>query len=88
MTIRLPSDLEALVEKRVASGAYSSAEEVVRRALEVLDSEETWSEDERRALDHKIARALEQVATGSVLGPEEARRRLAAMRERHLAERR
>jgi putative addiction module CopG family antidote len=79
--------LEALVQKRLASGAYRNAEEVVRRALQVLEDEETWTADERWALDEKIDRALEQVARGEVYGPDEARRKLAAMRERHLAER-
>ena len=43
------------------------------------------TDEERRALDHKIDRALEQVAAGQVCGPEEARRKLAALRESHLA---
>jgi hypothetical protein len=46
--------------------------------LEALESEETWSKEERRALDEKIDRALEQVAPGRVYGPEESRRKLAA----------
>jgi hypothetical protein len=47
--------------------------------------EENWSDEERRALDEKIDRALDQVAAGKVYGPDEARRKLAAMRESHLA---
>jgi hypothetical protein len=43
--------------------------------------EENWSDEERRALDEKIDRALDQVAAGKVYGPDEARRKLAAMRE-------
>ncbi len=49
------------------------------------DPEENWSDEERRALDEKIDRALEQVAAGRVYGPEEARQKLAAMRKSHLA---
>ena len=79
-------DLEAGIRKRLASGAYASAEEVIRRALEVLDAEETWTDEERQALDEKIDRALEQVAAGKTYGPEEARQKLAMMREAHLAD--
>jgi len=84
MSLQLPTDLEALVQKRLASGAYTSAEDVIRRALEAQEAEESWTEEERRALDAKIDRALEQIATGNMYGPEEARQKLATMREAHL----
>jgi Arc/MetJ-type ribon-helix-helix transcriptional regulator len=85
MQLNVPPDLEALVQKRLATGAFANAEDVIRRALETLEAEESWTDEERRALDHKIDRALEQVAAGQVCGPEEARRKLAALRESHLA---
>jgi Arc/MetJ-type ribon-helix-helix transcriptional regulator len=85
MQLTIPSDLEALVQKRLASGAFANAEEVLRRTLEAQDDEENWTEEERRALGEKIYRALEQCAAGEVYGPDEARRKLAAMREAHLA---
>jgi len=34
-------DLEALVQKRLATGAFANAEDVIRRALENLDAEES-----------------------------------------------
>ena len=85
MQVNVPPDLEVLVQKRLATGAFANAEDVIRRALETLDAEESWTEEERRALDEKIDRALEQVAAGRVYGPEEARRKLAALREVHLS---
>ena len=85
MQLTIPTDLEVLVQERLASGAFANAEDVVRRALEVLDDEESWTESERQALDRKIDCALEQVAAGTTHWPEEARRILAAMRETHLA---
>ena len=51
------------------------------------DAEENWSDEERRALDEKIDRALKQAAAGQVHGAQEAKRKLAAMREAHLANR-
>lgn len=85
MALQLPTDLEALVQKRLASGAYASAEEVVRRALEAQEAEDIWTDEERSALDVKIDRALEQVAAGKIYGPEQARKMLGTMREAHLA---
>lgn len=87
MTLQLSGDLEALVRKRLASGAYIDVEDVVRRALEALEAEESWTAEERQALDEKIDRAQGQVAAGKVYGPDEARRKLASMRETHLANR-
>jgi len=63
------SDIEALVNKRLATGAFVKAEDVIRRALEALDAEESWTDEERRALDEKIDRALEQVAAGRTYKP-------------------
>lgn len=86
MQLNIPPDLQPLIDKRLSSGEYASAEEVFRRALEALEVEETWNEEERRALDEKIDRALAQVGAGKIYGPEDARRKLAAMRETHLSE--
>jgi len=83
MKLNVPPDLEALVQRRLATGAF--AEDVIRRALETLDAEENWTGEERRALDEKIDRALQQVADGRVYGPDEARRKLAGLKEAHLA---
>jgi Arc/MetJ-type ribon-helix-helix transcriptional regulator len=85
MQFNVPPDLEILVQKRLATGSFENAEEVFRRALETLEAEESWTAEERGALDEKIDRALAQVAAGNIYGPDEARRKLAAMRETHLA---
>ena len=86
MPLTVPPDLEALVQKQLATGAFASAEDVIRRALETLDAEESWTSEERSVIDEKIDRALEQVGAGRVYGPEEARRKLAALRDAHLAD--
>jgi Arc/MetJ-type ribon-helix-helix transcriptional regulator len=85
MQFNVPPDLQNLVEKRLSSGDCANVEDVFRRALKTLDAEESWTDEERRALDEKIDRALEQVAAGKVYGPDEARQKLAAMRGAHLA---
>ena len=69
MQLNVPSDLEAMLQKRLSTGAFASAEDLIRRALEALDAEENWTDEQRRALDHKIDCALDQVAGGRVYGP-------------------
>ena len=85
MLFEVPPDLELLLKKRLATGSFENAEDVFRRALLSLDAQETWTAEERRALDEKIDLALEQVGAGRTYSPDEARRKLAAMRETHLA---
>jgi Arc/MetJ-type ribon-helix-helix transcriptional regulator len=85
MQFNVPPDLEMLVQKRLATGSFENVEDVFRSALETLDAEESWTAEERDALDNMIDCALEQVATGKVYGPDEALRKLAAMRQLHLA---
>jgi Arc/MetJ-type ribon-helix-helix transcriptional regulator len=87
MQLNIPPDLEALIQTRLATGAFASAEEVIRHALEIMDAKENWTVEERRALDEKIDRALEQAAAGTVYGPEEARRKLAELKQAHMASR-
>ena len=80
-----PPDLEALLQKRLATGAFANVEDVIRRALETLVAEESWTGKECSALDEKIDRALEQAAAGRMFASDEARRKLAALRETQLA---
>lgn len=87
MHLNVPPDLEALVHKRLATGSFANAEEVIRRALEAQDAEETWSEEELPSLDAKIGRALKQVEAGNIYGPEEARLKLNSLRNAHLLSR-
>lgn len=52
MQVNVPADLEALIEKRMSSGAYNSIEEVLRSALLAQDEQETLS-----ACEHDAVRA-------------------------------
>ena len=74
------------MQKRLATGAFASAEEVFRRALEILDAEESWTEEDRQALNAKIARGLEQLDRGEGIQGEEARARLQKRKAAWLAE--
>jgi Arc/MetJ-type ribon-helix-helix transcriptional regulator len=49
MELNIPPDLETLINKRLSSGGYSNAEDVLRRALEAQDAEESWTDEERHA---------------------------------------
>ena len=86
MELNLPPDLEALVNKRLSSGGYSSVEEVLRRALEAQDAEESWTEEERRAISARIETGYQQALRGELLDGEQVRRELDTKKESWLRE--
>lgn len=81
MQLDLPPDLEQLIHKRLSSGGYASVEDVLRHALEAQDAEESWSEDERRALAGHIEYGFLQAERGELIGGEQVRDGIQAMKE-------
>jgi antitoxin ParD1/3/4 len=57
MNVSLTPQLEALVTRKVTTGLYSSASEVVREALRLLDEHD-------RIREHRLAQLREEVAVG------------------------
>jgi Arc/MetJ-type ribon-helix-helix transcriptional regulator len=81
MQLTLPSDVEALIKKRLSSGGYASAEDVLRRALEAQDAEESWTDEERRALSAHIEEGYLQAERGELIDPVQARQEIQAMKD-------
>jgi Arc/MetJ-type ribon-helix-helix transcriptional regulator len=81
MQLNVPPDLEALIKKRLSSGGYASAEDVLRRALEAQDAEESWTDDERRALSAHIEEGFLQAERGELTDGAQARLEIANMKE-------
>jgi Arc/MetJ-type ribon-helix-helix transcriptional regulator len=86
MQLNVPPDLENLINKRLSSGAYASAEDVLRRALEAQDAEESWTDEERRALSSRIEEGYLQAERGELIDGAQARREIQAMKDRWLQE--
>jgi antitoxin ParD1/3/4 len=82
MQLKLPPDLETLINKRLSSGAYSDAEDVLRRALEAQDAEQSWTDEERRALSVHIEEGYQQAERGELIDSAQARREIQAMKEK------
>ena len=82
MQLNLPPDLETLVNKRLSTGAYTDAEDVLRRALEAQDAEESWTDEERRALSAHIEEGYQQAERGQLIDGAQARRDIEAMKEK------
>ena len=82
MQLDIPPDLETLINKRLSSGAYRNAEDVLRRALEAQDAEESWTEEERRALCAHIEEGYQQAERGQLIDGTQGRRDVEAMKEK------
>ncbi|MGA8027816.1 MAG: hypothetical protein WB992_11775 [Bryobacteraceae bacterium] len=81
MQLNVPPDLETLIHKRLSSGAYRNAEDVLRGALEAQDAEESWTDEERRALSAHIEEGYQQAERGQLIDGTQARRDIEAMKE-------
>jgi antitoxin ParD1/3/4 len=64
MNISLTKELEQLVQKKVRSGRYPSASEVVREALRLLEERDQLREAHMKKLREKIALGLAQLDRG------------------------
>lgn len=81
MQLNVPPDLESLINKRLSSGGYTNAEDVLRRALEALDAEENWTDEERRALSAHLEESYLQAERGELIDGSQARREIQAMKD-------
>lgn len=82
MHLNLPPDLEMLINRRLSTGAYANTEDVLRRALEAQDAEESWTDEERRALSAHIEEGYQQAERGQLIDATQARRDIAGMKEK------
>jgi Arc/MetJ-type ribon-helix-helix transcriptional regulator len=81
MHLNVPPDLETLINKRLSTGDYESVEDVLRRALEAQDAEESWTEEERTALSAHIEEGYQQAERGELIDGTRVRREIQAMKE-------
>ncbi len=81
MQLKVPPDLETLIKKRLSSGAYMDAEDVLRRALEAQDAEESWTDEERQALSAHIEEGYLQAERGELIDGAQARREIQEMKD-------
>ena len=87
MQLTIPPDLQALIEKRIATGAYETPEDVLRRALETQDEEESMTEEERQAISDHIEEGVQQAERGELFDEDEVRIHLDEFKEQWLKRR-
>lgn len=58
LSITLPPELAKMVRDKVKSGTYSSNSEVIREALRLLQTQETFQAEKLAALKEKVERSI------------------------------
>jgi antitoxin ParD1/3/4 len=79
-------ELEALIQKRLQSGAFDSVEEVIFRALEAQGEQEDWLHENKEAINEKIELAMAQLHRGEGIPGDQLRARLEERKAAFLAE--
>ena len=88
MTIQINRpEIEALIQQRLHSGAFESAEDVLFDALEIQAEREAWLQENKDAINSKIERGLAQLDRGEGIPGDDLGQRLEADKAAWLADR-
>lgn len=71
MTIELKPDQEYRIAKAMRSGAYQNPDDVIDRALEVLQEQDAWLTANREAIDAKIRKGIDELNRGEGIPEDE-----------------
>lgn len=80
MEIRLRPELEELIKQDVQRGPYESVNEFVEHAVAMLHEQEAWLAANRAEIQTKVAEGCASAERGELMGPDEARARLAELK--------
>ena len=76
MNVSLTPELDKFVAGKVESGRYTSASEVVREALRLLEEHDSARSAQIAIFNRELAATLESLDRGKHVKPESLRRRL------------
>jgi antitoxin ParD1/3/4 len=76
MNVSLTTELEKFVSAKVESGRYSSASEVVREALRLLEEHDQARSVQLAGFNQELGRRLDMLDHGRHVSPTDARARL------------
>ena len=82
MNVSLTPELEKFVTDKVASGRYTSASEVVREALRLLEREERSRKEQIEDFNRELQARVEALDRGERVTGEEFRKEVAERMER------
>lgn len=78
MNISLTPELEKFVQDKVACGMYTSASEVIRESLRLLNTYEDVQKQRIGQLQHAIDIGMQDIESQNVIGGNESREKMKA----------
>ena len=81
MTIQLRPEDEQLVQKCLQSGAFSTVDEIIHRALETLELEESWLVANKEFINEEIDSGLAELDRGEGETEEQVRAWMAEQKQ-------
>lgn len=82
MNVSLTTELEEFVSRKVESGRYTSASEVIREALRLLEEHEISRTERLQRFNAELERRLAELDRGEHITEDELRGRIAAKARR------
>ena len=83
MNVSLTPKLEALVQKKVKSGLYQSASEVIREAVRILDERDTVRSIQFEKLRRDIEMGMLEANSGNLIPSHEVFRKIRNHHSKH-----
>ena len=79
--MELKPEIEALIQRQIQCGAFSSAEEVIECALEFLSAEKDWLADNRDEIATQIQDGWDEAQRGELTDAEDVRAEMGQFKE-------
>jgi len=76
MSLALDPQTEQRIQRKLELCGYTEPAQLINRALDLLDSEEAWSDEEKANFDKRLDVSMAQAERGEVYTAEEAARLL------------
>lgn len=80
MSLALDPKTEQRIQRKLVAGGYSEPAQLINRALDLLESEETWSDEDKAALDLRLSESMAQIQRGEGIPGDKVRQFLAQLR--------
>ena len=81
MEIRLSPEVEAVVERDMASGRYASVDDYIAEAVAMLHERQQWRVETLDELNASLEASIAESERGELLDEDEVRRRMNSMKE-------
>ena len=81
MTLALKPEIEALINKRIESGAFATPEEVVECALELLSAQEHWLANNRDQIAADIQDGWDAAQRGELIDGDQVQLQMEAKKQ-------